>query len=1414
MAEQVRLEIIVGSKGGVIVNQLAKGLVKVDQSARKAQAAIGKVGKSISSGVGIGLGISLLAAAQAAFREMIAVGPRFDAAMTKSLAIMGDVSEVLREDMVEAAREVGRETSFSADQAAESFFFLASAGLSAEQSIASLPQVASFAQAGMFDMARATDLLTDAQSALGLSSDDAAENLENMTELSDVLVKANTIANASVEQFAEALTNRAAAGMRLLGVELEEGVGALAALADQGVKGAVAGSQLDIVFRNLRSSASKNADAFERFNITVFDEGTGKFAGLTNVIEDMENALGGMSDETKTATLLQLGFGDKAQATLLQLLGTSEAIRGYTSDLRDSAGTTREVAEKQLNNLTAQLGLLGDAFVDFALEASGGVTPFLTDFVKTIRTEVLPVVADFVREMGRGLLPILKDVASILTGTLVPALKLAAEGWGEMFDIVAQTATGGQFAGVSDEVNRTRLVFDALRATWVSAKLIFLGFVRAIIEGELKLANLGNTLADAATSTLDFAKDEAAGVGRILTGDFSGPKVETPKPSEGVGTGLRDDLKLLDAQIRETQKELDILGATSLDNLENGANRSADAIGEIGTAAGDAANEVAAATAAAAVEAAAGTAAAAAEAAAELEAFEKRVVDLVDTLGGLNEEDIASGINDLATAWRKIQSEGQGTKQSVKAVRDEIDLLIEAGAEALPILSAVFGTTEIPINRELSASLMQFQTDVANPDLIGSPFLQLQGQILSVRGAIQSDKDAVEALVKAADEGMRDASEATRDWGQALQNVASQLEIFGSFGAILSQLAGGIAGLGAGLDQIKIPEGKDGIGGFFSGGIGNALGNIGGAFQLGGAALGIGKAIFGLFGSSPVEKAVKEVGKQMGVDISEALAESIAATSDRLGVGLREASLLALDEVIAESGRSASEFGDEVNSLMEAAALGVVPLTEALETVGSVFQTLTDESFTLGEVADASIARIVQRARELGQVIPEVEAFLEANRQLAVEGVGTGLEGIEPVTAEQFQAQAEIASFVFWDTFQKEGLLAAAAAFDKTLPALRERLEEFGGDAGVIDALIGPIIQLSELAGNELFRGAAEGAQGFSDVLAGITNQQLPLSTEQFGAFGIQAGAAFDQALLAAQESGLGMEEAQTQALLAIVPLLQTIQDAAAQYGFEIDANTQSLISQAEANGIAFATDPQDRLIASIDALTVAMGGIPPKFDEIGESAERFGERGGDAMTGLGDEAAAAADEIGAGGAEAAAAAEDLASAVSEGAVALMGQADAAAAAFSTDPTDAMRTSVEGLTGDLAGVIPVIRQIGAEITALPSFPSVPGGGGGGGGGEPPTSFATGDIVRHTPGGTVGVLGEAGQDELAAPVQAFSRQLAADLAAVVGAGGGGGGQMVVHAIVTVDGEAIGSVVQRKLDSNEIVVPDNARVDRVQ
>lgn len=403
---------------------------KVDKKGLEdAESGLKKFGKA-AAGVAAAAAAALAGIGTAAVKEF----SKFDSALTKSQAIMGDLSDSLKTDMEQTAREVAKTTTFSAEQAAESYFFLASAGLDAASSIAAMPEVAKFAQAGMFDMALATDLLTDAQSALGLSiRDDAVANMENMVRVSNVLVKANTLANATVEQFSTSLTTKAGAALRSLGKDVEEGVAVLAAFADQGIKGEVAGTQLSIVLRDLTTKAIKNKEEFAAMGLEVFDA-NGEMKNLGDIVANLETVLAGMSDETQKATLLQAGFSDKSLASIQALLGTSDAIKNYETQLRQANGTTDEIANKQLTSFAAQLDLAKSRIQDVGISIGGALAPALLDLVD----EMVPIIDELAPEFVKffsGLTPLISGVAGILPG-LVSAFVPLMPVLGGILDVI------------------------------------------------------------------------------------------------------------------------------------------------------------------------------------------------------------------------------------------------------------------------------------------------------------------------------------------------------------------------------------------------------------------------------------------------------------------------------------------------------------------------------------------------------------------------------------------------------------------------------------------------------------------------------------------------------------------------------------------------------------------------------------------------------------------------------------------------------------------------------------------------------------------------------------------------------------------------------------------------------------------
>ena len=381
----------------------------------------------------------------------------FDQSMTESLAIMGKVSDENRKAMADTALEMSTQTTFAAKELAAAYFFLASAGMDAAQSIKALPVVAKFAQAGAFDLATATDLLTDAQTALGLSSKDAEENQKNLIRVSDVLVGANTLANASVKQFAESLTNKAAAALVNVNKEMEEGVAVLAAYADKGVKGQLAGQRLTMMLNGLFDATRRNKKAWDEAGISLF-EADGSMRELADIIQDMEGYLGVMTVKQREAALAALGFNLRTKDSILTLMGSSEKIRGWTADLKEMGGITEEVSDKQLQALNNQLTLLKNEVTKAAISIGKTLAPAIGNLIKDFKDVIAgvsewiskhPKLTEFIAKSALavgGLLAVLGPLVMMLPG-LVVALPLVGAAFTALLGplglvIVAITATG------------------------------------------------------------------------------------------------------------------------------------------------------------------------------------------------------------------------------------------------------------------------------------------------------------------------------------------------------------------------------------------------------------------------------------------------------------------------------------------------------------------------------------------------------------------------------------------------------------------------------------------------------------------------------------------------------------------------------------------------------------------------------------------------------------------------------------------------------------------------------------------------------------------------------------------------------------------------------------------------------------
>lgn len=312
---------------------------------------------------------------------------KFNQAMTHSTAIIVNLTDVQKKSMADLAKELSITGIQGPTELAKAYYYLASAGFSAEQSLKVLPIVQQFATAGAFDLEKATTLASDALAALGLKSGSAEQIANNMGRLGDILVRANVLSNANVEQFSTALTHQAGAALKTFHKDAEEGVAVLAVMANQGIKAELAGNTLSRALRILSVSAVENADAHKRLGIEVFDE-QGAMRNMADIVKNLEDALVPMSDELRTAELKALGFEIRLQQAILPLLGTSEQIREFEADLRAVRDEMKRVADQEMKSFTNQMKMAWNQVTVLAIGVGEMLAPAMT-FLRETLTQVV-----------------------------------------------------------------------------------------------------------------------------------------------------------------------------------------------------------------------------------------------------------------------------------------------------------------------------------------------------------------------------------------------------------------------------------------------------------------------------------------------------------------------------------------------------------------------------------------------------------------------------------------------------------------------------------------------------------------------------------------------------------------------------------------------------------------------------------------------------------------------------------------------------------------------------------------------------------------------------------------------------------------------------------------------------------------
>lgn len=305
-------------------------------------------------------------------KSAVSAGLEFDKAMSQVAATMGKSVDEIQE-LRDFAQDMGATTAFSATEAAEALNYMALAGYDAETSMMMLPNVLNLAAAGDMELARASDMVTDAQTALGLS-------LEDTNVMVDQMAKISSTTNTSVAQLGDALLT-VGGNAKVVKGGTAELTAVLGALADNGIKGSEAGTHLRNILLAMNPTTDKAANAWEQLGVKAYDS-QGNMRNLEEIFMDLDKAMAGMTEQEKTAMKSAM-FNKTDLAAVNALLATSaDRWDDINFAAENAAGSADAMAKTQLDNLAGDVTLFKSALEGAKIAVSDGLTPSLRDFVQ------------------------------------------------------------------------------------------------------------------------------------------------------------------------------------------------------------------------------------------------------------------------------------------------------------------------------------------------------------------------------------------------------------------------------------------------------------------------------------------------------------------------------------------------------------------------------------------------------------------------------------------------------------------------------------------------------------------------------------------------------------------------------------------------------------------------------------------------------------------------------------------------------------------------------------------------------------------------------------------------------------------------------------------------------------------------
>jgi len=318
----------------------------------------------------------------AAITAVSLVGGKFEQALTETATVAGAFGKDL-EALENKARELGKTTAFTATQAAEGMYDLASAGMNTRQIVDSVEHAMKLAGATGSEMTQATGLLASSMKQFGLDAEDSRR-------ITDTYAAAITKSQLTMEKLTEAMKFAGTTGSALEW-SIEQTTAAVAQFANLGLQGGMAGRNLRMAMVQLVKGTDEATAALTEMGL-IFEQ----INPETNTFGEILTTIGEKSITTKQAVAI---FGSESGLNMKKLAqaavsGESD-FAGFVDMLKESqkgVGRTAEMYARMMDTFQGQWKVMLSAMQELAIS--------VFDLFKTQGKEVFIYLAEKINDFA------------------------------------------------------------------------------------------------------------------------------------------------------------------------------------------------------------------------------------------------------------------------------------------------------------------------------------------------------------------------------------------------------------------------------------------------------------------------------------------------------------------------------------------------------------------------------------------------------------------------------------------------------------------------------------------------------------------------------------------------------------------------------------------------------------------------------------------------------------------------------------------------------------------------------------------------------------------------------------------------------------------------------------------------------